>query len=103
MDGEDAAFEQRTIATLDHRGHQRAKAVDVEGLPGVCGTDRFEVRLVETCAQEIVQVRGESLVATGKTVMVSYDYEKGASMPLPAATRGLLSRLKGSAPGQTRV
>jgi acyl-CoA thioester hydrolase len=50
---------------------------------------------------------GDRLVATGKTVLVSYDYEKGASMPLPADSRELLRRLngpknpKGSDLGQT--
>ena len=43
---------------------------------------------------EIVQVRGESLVATGKTVMVSYDYDKGVSVPLPETTRSLLERVR---------
>jgi acyl-CoA thioester hydrolase len=43
---------------------------------------------------EIAQAGSDHLVASGKTVMVSYDYEKGASVPLPAATRDLLQRLK---------
>jgi acyl-CoA thioester hydrolase len=51
---------------------------------------------------EIVKVGGERVIATGKTVMVSYDYEKGASMPLPSNTRDLLSRVKRSDPGRTQ-
>jgi acyl-CoA thioester hydrolase len=47
---------------------------------------------------EIAQAASERLVATGKTVMVSYDYEHGVSVPLPAASRDLLRRLKGSDP-----
>ena len=39
---------------------------------------------------EIVKVTGDVQVASGKTVMVSYDYEKGSSVPLPDATRALL-------------
>ena len=49
-----------------------------------------------TLAYEIVQAAGEAQVAGGKTVMVSYDYQLGASVPLPDATRSLLERLKGS-------
>jgi acyl-CoA thioester hydrolase len=52
-----------------------------------------------TLVYEIVQAGSDGVVATGKTVMVSYDYEKGASTPLPPATRDLLSRVKGK--GQT--
>ncbi len=52
-----------------------------------------------TLVYEIVQAASASLVARGKTVMVSYDYEAGSSTPLPDQTRDLLQRLK----GQTRV
>jgi acyl-CoA thioester hydrolase len=52
---------------------------------------------------EIVDASSERLVARGKTVMVSYDYEKGLSVPLPSATRDLLQRVKGSDPGLTQV
>jgi acyl-CoA thioester hydrolase len=45
---------------------------------------------------EIVQAGSDRLVASGKTVMVSYDYENGASVPLPDATRRLLKTVKGS-------
>ena len=43
-----------------------------------------------TLGYEIVQVATGTLVAVGSTVMVSYDYEKGESTPLPKATRSLL-------------
>jgi acyl-CoA thioester hydrolase len=52
-----------------------------------------------TLGYEIVQAAGGQLVAGGKTVMVSYDYDQGASTPLPDSTRSLLTRLQ----GQTRV
>ena len=48
---------------------------------------------------EIVAVADERVIATGKTVMVSYDYEAGKSMPLPAETRALLERLSANAAG----
>ena len=47
-----------------------------------------------TLVYEIVQAGSDRLIASGKTVMVSYDYEKGAPMPLPDATRSLLDGLK---------
>jgi acyl-CoA thioester hydrolase len=43
---------------------------------------------------EIAHAGSDRLVASGKTVMVSYDYDRGASMPLPDATRDLLHRIK---------
>jgi len=52
---------------------------------------------------EIVQAESDRLVASGKTVMVSYDYEKGSSVELPAATRQLLQRLNASDQGLTGV
>ena len=63
--------------------------------------DELEVRLTVaeiggssfTLAYEIVQAAGDRLVASGKTVMVSYDYAAGASVPLPQATRMLLEGL----------
>jgi acyl-CoA thioester hydrolase len=45
---------------------------------------------------EIVLVGGDALVATGKTVMVSYDYAARKSMSLPEAARALLNQLRGS-------
>ena len=54
-----------------------------------------------TLEYEIVQVAGATLVATGRTVMVSYDYAAGTSVPLPDVTRALLERL-GSDPGPDR-
>jgi acyl-CoA thioester hydrolase len=73
--------------------------------------DELEVRLAVgeigrssfTLAYEIALVVGGRLVASGKTVMVSYDYAAGGSVPLPEATRELLQRLKGSDPDLTRV
>src|SRR5258707_9119433 len=56
-----------------------------------------------TLIYDIVQADGDRLVASGKTVMVSYDYTAGSSTPLPDATRALLQQLKGSDPGLTRV
>ena len=47
-----------------------------------------------TLVYEVVQAGSDRLVASGKTVMVSYDYETGSSMPLPDATRSLLDRLR---------
>jgi acyl-CoA thioester hydrolase len=65
--------------------------------------DELEVRLnigeigrsSFTLAYEIVQAGSDRLVASGTTVMVSYDYAAGASVPLPAATRTLLEKVKG--------
>ena len=47
-----------------------------------------------TLAYEIAQAAGGALVAGGKTVMVIYDYEANAPMPLPAEARALLERVK---------
>jgi acyl-CoA thioester hydrolase len=52
-----------------------------------------------TLTYAIVEVAAGRLIATGKTVMVSYDYDRGTPIPLPDATRSLLIRLQ----GQTRV
>jgi len=52
-----------------------------------------------TLIYEIAHAVSGQLIATGKTVMVSYDYDNGASIPLPDATRELLQKTK----GQTRV
>jgi acyl-CoA thioester hydrolase len=46
-------------------------------------------------AYEIVHAESSRLVATGKTVMVSYDYAAGKSIPLPDAARALLDQLRG--------
>ena len=66
--------------------------------------DELEVRLRVgeigrssfTLVYEVVQAGSDRLVASGKTVMVGYDYAAGSSVPLPAATRQLLERVKGS-------
>jgi acyl-CoA thioester hydrolase len=47
-----------------------------------------------TLTYEIVQAVSGQLVATGKTVMVGYDYTIGEPVPLPEATRTLLDRLR---------
>jgi acyl-CoA thioester hydrolase len=47
-----------------------------------------------TLIYDIVHIVGDRLIASGKTVMVSYDYEKGEPTPLPAATRSLLEGLR---------
>ena len=46
-----------------------------------------------TLKYQIVQAASEALVAVGSTVMVSYDYAAGKSVPLPDATRTLLRAL----------
>jgi acyl-CoA thioester hydrolase len=58
-----------------------------------------------TLVYEIVKVGAGQLIAGGKTVMVSYDYVAGRSVPLPAETRALLeaARAGGSDQGQTKV
>jgi acyl-CoA thioester hydrolase len=43
---------------------------------------------------EIVHAAADRLVASGTTVMVSYDYAGGTSVPLPEASRALLERLQ---------
>jgi acyl-CoA thioester hydrolase len=52
-----------------------------------------------TLLYEIAKTANGGIVAAGKTVMVGYDYDKGAPTALPEATRSLLARLQ----GQTRV
>ena len=47
-----------------------------------------------TLTYAIVHAASDALVASGKTVMVSYDYSAHASVPLPDATRTLLEGLK---------
>jgi acyl-CoA thioester hydrolase len=48
---------------------------------------------------EIVHVAGGHLIATGTTVMVSYDAAAGKSVPLPEASRILLESLKSGSEG----
>ena len=65
--------------------------------------DELEVRLEVgeigrssfTLKYEIVHTGGGAIVAVGSTVMVSYDYADGKSVPLPGAARELLERLRG--------
>ena len=56
-----------------------------------------------TLTYEIVHVAAERLIATGKTVMVSYDYETKRSIPLPDARTSAARAVRRSDPGQTRV
>jgi len=63
--------------------------------------DELEVRLQVaaigrssfTLGYEIVRSANEEPLASGRTVMVSYDYAAARSTPLPAETRALLERL----------
>ena len=48
-----------------------------------------------TLKYQIVQAASGTPVAVGSTIMVSYDYAAGKSVPLPAAARELLERLRG--------
>ena len=45
-------------------------------------------------AYEIVNVLSGRRLAEAKTVMVTYDYTAGASVPIPAETRQVLERVK---------
>jgi acyl-CoA thioester hydrolase len=64
--------------------------------------DELEVRLnVEEIGRssfvlvyEIADTKDDRLIATGKTVMVSYDYDAAKSVPLPAETRALLEGVR---------
>jgi len=75
--------------------------------PAVFG-DELEVRMSVaaigrssfTLAYEIVNVGSGRKIADGKTVMVSYDYQVGKSVPLPDAT---INFLRGSDTGPTPV
>jgi acyl-CoA thioester hydrolase len=67
-----------------HFGDELEVRVGVGGI----GRSSFSLRY------EIVHAATERVVATGKTVMVSYDYTAGASVPLPDATRELLEQLR---------
>ena len=52
-----------------------------------------------TLEYEITRAGGDQIIATGRTVMVSYDYAAGQSIPLPDAARSLLTRLKSGESG----
>ena len=62
--------------------------LDVRLNVGAIGRSSF------TLAYEIAQAADERLVASGKTVMVSYDYAARQTVELPAATRELLERVR---------
>ena len=55
---------------------------------GVIGRSSFALEY------EIVHAEKQHLVATGKTVLVSFDYAAGKSVPLPDAARALLESLR---------
>ena len=57
---------------------------------GEIGRSSFSMRY------HIVKTTDEQLVATGSTVMVSYDYAASASVPLPTETLALLDKLQGN-------
>jgi acyl-CoA thioester hydrolase len=67
--------------------------------------DELEIRLEVgdigrssfTLKYQIVQATSGALVAVGSTVMVSYDYAAAKSVPLPAASKELLEKLRGMA------
>jgi len=55
---------------------------------GEIGTSSF------TLLYDVVNPATDRTIATAKTVMVSYDYAASKAVPLPAATRELLDKLK---------
>ena len=63
---------------------------------GSCGMrmDGGAVLACKTRMYDIVQAGSDRLVASGKTVMVSYDYASATSVPLPDATRSLLEQAR---------
>jgi acyl-CoA thioester hydrolase len=71
--------------------------------------DELEVRLTVgeigrssfALQYEVVHAESGQLIATGQTVLVSYDYAAGKAVPLPEPARALLVRMKarGSDPG----
>jgi acyl-CoA thioester hydrolase len=64
--------------------------VEVRVKVGAIGRSSFALEY------EIVEVGSTRLIATGKTVMVSYDYTAAKSVPLPDAARVLLVQARGS-------
>ena len=64
--------------------------------------DELEVRLKVgeigrssfVLAYEIVTVVADRVIATGKTVMVAYDYDAAKSVPVPPETRALLESIR---------
>jgi acyl-CoA thioester hydrolase len=62
--------------------------LDIALRVGAIGSSSF------TLTYEMNHAATGKLVAIGSTVMVSYDYQAGKSVPLPAATRELLERLR---------
>jgi len=50
-------------------------------------------------AYEILNVESGARLADAKTVMVTYDYDAGRSVPMPPRTRALLERHRAPTPG----
>ncbi len=62
--------------------------LDITLRVGAIGASSF------TLIYDVTHATTRKALATGSTVMVSYDYEASKSIPLPAATRELLERLR---------
>ena len=62
--------------------------LDIALRVGAIGASSF------TLAYEVTHATTGKVIATGATVMVSYDYQAGKSTPLPVATRELLEQLQ---------
>ena len=62
--------------------------LDVALRVGAIGSSSF------TLAYDVTHAATGKTIATGSTVMVSYDYQAGKSVPLPESARELLERLK---------
>jgi acyl-CoA thioester hydrolase len=76
-------------AECDYRSQAHfGDELDVSLRVGVIGSSSF------TLTYEVTHATTGRVVATGRTVMVSYDYPAAKSVPLPAATRELLERLR---------
>lgn len=76
-------------AECDYRSQARfGDELEVGMAIGDVGRSSFGLRYA------ITHVAEGRLVAEGSTVMVAFDYEAGASMPLSEATRALLHRFR---------
>jgi len=91
-------WRERTGAPSPHTRVILARAECDYRAPAVFG-DELEVRLTVgdigrtsfTLVYEIVNVASGVMVATGKTVLVSYDYATAKPVPLTDVTRALLA------------
>jgi acyl-CoA thioester hydrolase len=71
--------------------------------------DQLEIRLVVgdigrssfSLLYEIVKLETGTRVAEGRTVMVTYDYAAGKSVPVPDSTRELLTRFSAPQPDRS--